>query len=1574
MPTYRLPDGSVPVLLSAETPDLLRAEGAAISEYLGAQPDISCDEVAAMLIRTRTVRRYRALAMVSDRTTLDAAMGAIAAGGSHPSVVTNDKPATPRRTAWIFPGQGGQRRGMGKLFYDGVPAFRAEVDLCHEAFIEAFGESPRDYVLGSAPRVADDNEPARLVQPALFMQMAGLAAMWRSVGVEPNAVVGHSQGEIAAAYVSGAMTLADAAMMVGTRARAVEAIASDKYAMGVIDADRDEAEALLARSSGWAQISVVNSPRMVGISGERHIVADIVERFTEGGRFGRVIGVQYPAHTNLVSQFKDVIFDTAGTKLVADHFTPTEIDCIGGTLGDSITAELPLDEYWFWNLRNAVRFDKAIGTAVERGADTLIELAEHPTLALPVRDTVTAVGKGTEVVIGTSNRSATDLSVFTRNLATVIVGDLRFSLASLRSGQAHQDLPLLDFPHTVMNRQMLWMPLADKATPSRRVISAQTAPAPAVVPVVAVPAPPAPQARSAESAQHVVEEWVRLSRRKTVAPRTIGIVDYTDSQADLAVSVIEQAEAYGATARTIDVAAAGENEAIDTVVILVPQATNQRGVAESVRDAIGQTADFFAERRWWSKPAAAGDYWLVTTGGETVVDADAPPNLAQAAMAAGFRCAGAEYPDVAFRHLDLPADADPVAIAKLVTALHTAAEPELALRGKDLYAKRLVAADESRRRADVSAYDHVLIVGGTGDVGLAYCEYYARRGTRRITLVNRSGETAAVTEALLDIRELGASEVSVLGCDVTDVEAVSRLGRELDRRAVDLVVHAAADLMGISSIELTEVTAGHVEGLMGAKVVGLLNVLDAVDLADGAEVILCSSFAATVGGRGTLVYAAANRMLDALGTRLRAQGLACVSVQWGLWAAHHGAGASDRRGLEAFGYLPLSADDAIAVAQSLSPGNAIVTAFDWERGRSVLSSFGYGPLLSTLSNPATAVPVPTPAPVPAPTPAPTPVPTPALSPTPVPAPAGGVDAAGRLLAMIGQVIGVVDLASIDTARPLVALGLDSLQALELRRQVSVEFGYELPVAELVSGASLDDVIRLIGDRPSAPAPTPAPTPVPTPALSPTPVPAPAGGVDAAGRLLAMIGQVIGVVDLASIDTARPLVALGLDSLQALELRRQVSVEFGYELPVAELVSGASLDDVIRMIGDRPSIGDVGTAKAAVPQSNTPAVPVAIPVAPVDPPPGELIDRVGAVAEEVIGGPLDGDRMRSARTDINLFGLSAMMRSLYPAFADGLAHTEEEIAAAIEFAPRHQWLLRQWLVELGRNGIVEQDARTERYRYVAAVPTPSRSDLGEVCRELGYRPEMATFLGGSNEHLTELVQDRKQLQEILFADGGTAAADAAYRDNLISSYLNRGARAAVADLVGTLQQQRRPVRIMELGAGVGGTTNDVAAGLVGMSVDYFFTDLSDFFLASARKHFAEYPWMRFGIVDMNVDLGSERYDIIIGSNVLHNAHHIGDLLTKLRDRLNPGGALVIIESVHAHAQMLTSVHLLMSPRAGQPQAGVTDVRAGTDRIFLTEDEWVDGFRGAGLTSAVVLPGQGHPLEMLDQRVFVAIRED
>src|SRR5262249_3688938 len=173
---------------------------AAVLGYVTEHPEVTAQAIAGMLFRTRIARKHRTLAMVASREELVTALQAVVDGRAHPPLISTNPPPTPAPIAYLFPGQGSQRPGMGRLFYESVPAFRAAVDACADTFEMQLGESPLNYVLDENVS-ADDT--AVTVQPALFAQMAGLAAMWRSFGVAPSATIGHSQGEIAAAYVSG---------------------------------------------------------------------------------------------------------------------------------------------------------------------------------------------------------------------------------------------------------------------------------------------------------------------------------------------------------------------------------------------------------------------------------------------------------------------------------------------------------------------------------------------------------------------------------------------------------------------------------------------------------------------------------------------------------------------------------------------------------------------------------------------------------------------------------------------------------------------------------------------------------------------------------------------------------------------------------------------------------------------------------------------------------------------------------------------------------------------------------------------------------------------------------------------------------------------------------------------------------------------------------------------------------------------------------------------------------------------------------------------------------------------------
>ncbi|MEV2218826.1 nocobactin polyketide synthase NbtC [Nocardia vinacea] len=1028
MPDYRLPDGTVPVLLSSDTSDGLRGEAAAVLGYLERHPGVTPDRVADMLFRTRMARRRRALAMVDNRDGLLDALRAIVAGAEHPAVVVTDGVATARGIGFVFPGQGSQRPGMGKLFYEISPTFRRAVDDCTAIFEERFGHrEPLHYLLGNEGQFEDH---VRVLQPALMFQMYAFAAMWRAGGVEPAATIGHSQGELAAGAVSGVMTLRDSVLAVTHRALAVDQLSPRGYSMAVLGMDRDQCEALLARHSGWAELSVVNSAHILAISGDRETIVDMVATATARGQFAREIRVAYPAHTSVVSEYREGLEAALGDEMSGPNFIATEIPCYGATLGTTITPDLRHDQYWYWNLRNRVRFDRAI-TAAAADVDTFVEMSEHPMLQLAIQENLSTVRPDPARpqqefrVIGTSLRTAAGLGEFTRNLATVAVHDLNYRWDALRveSDSDTVRLPLRDFPNTVLNAQRLWASYRTETS----------------VPV-------APE----HTATRLAERWVRLERRSLVAPRTMLVVDHTGQCAELAAALCTAANNHGGGATVYDPDQPADTADYNSIVVLLPQLPDLDGPA-----AVAELARFYDARWLPALDATVADCWLVTVGGEAAVADDPAPHLFHGAVSAGFRCIGLENIGTAFRHLDLDA-ADAAQAAKIMRALHAKDEPQLALRASGLYAKRLeVELEPSAGASDDAELEHVVIVGGTGTLGLKFAEYFAGRGARRITLLSRSGETDSVAGRLRVVRQIGTAEVAVVACDVSDEPSVRELATALADTPATMLVHAAVNYV---RAELADVTAEKLFEMAASKIIGTDHLLRLLPLAAGARIVVCSSAAATFGGRGQILYATVNRMLDVLAMRLRAAGANAVAMQWGIWDLEgplHAVGV-DR--IAAAGGQSMDPLDALAVgftehAEIGRPGNRIVMAADWSQLNDIISAVGWGPLLADVLARVE--------------PAPPQVEPTVVAPAVVVVPEAVVPSAGSLSDQVrielGKVMGADGLDAIDSSVPLVALGLDSLQALDFRKRVQAELNRDLPVAAILGGASLDDVVRLMAD-------------------------------------------------------------------------------------------------------------------------------------------------------------------------------------------------------------------------------------------------------------------------------------------------------------------------------------------------------------------------------------------------------------------------------------------------------------------------------------------------------------------------------
>ncbi|MFJ4551150.1 methyltransferase [Streptomyces sp. NPDC088817] len=319
------------------------------------------------------------------------------------------------------------------------------------------------------------------------------------------------------------------------------------------------------------------------------------------------------------------------------------------------------------------------------------------------------------------------------------------------------------------------------------------------------------------------------------------------------------------------------------------------------------------------------------------------------------------------------------------------------------------------------------------------------------------------------------------------------------------------------------------------------------------------------------------------------------------------------------------------------------------------------------------------------------------------------------------------------------------------------------------------------------------------------------------------------------------------------------------------------------------------------------------------------------------------------------------------FRDGGRPGTGDVLDALAVAPRHAWIVRRWLRTLTAEGRLDLDAATSRHH---SLEVPDRRDharalreLDAACRGLGYPASMTRFFRAAAERLPLLLQDRATLHEVLFPEGETNTAQGNYRDSVPSRWANHAAASLIA------RETRRPtaptpLRVLEAGAGVGGTTGTVLEALGDTPVDYLFTDVSPFFLRAAKDVFGDRPGLRHALFDIQADplpqgfeAGSQ--DVVLAANVLHNARHAGRSLAALRELLAPDGLLVLVESCREHYQALTSMYLLMSP-APDEQGWFTDLRADQDRVFLTADEWTRQLDAAGFDPLPVLPHERHPL--------------
>ncbi|MEV8480023.1 SDR family NAD(P)-dependent oxidoreductase [Streptomyces sp. NPDC051173] len=428
----------VPWVVSARSESALGAQAERLLARVG---ELSPLDVGFSLATARGVFEHRAVVLAGDQDGLVEGLSALADGRGVPGVVRGVA-GSRGQAAFVFPGQGSQWAGMAAELLDSSPVFAERVAECAAALVPYVDWSLTGLLRG------DDAawlEQVDVVQPVLWAVMVSLAEVWRSTGVEPAAVIGHSQGEIAAACVAGALSLEDAAKVVALRSKALRALSGRG---GMVSVSLD-VEAVEERLDGRLAVAAVNGPATVVVSGDTDALEELLAGCEADGIRARRIAVDYASHCAHVEEIESALLrDLAG---IAPR--PASVPFYSTVTGSVLETDTLDAAYWYRNLRQTVRFEETVQALLNDGFRLFVESSAHPVLTMGVEQTAEAHNTPITAV-GSLRRDEGGLDRFLISVAEAFVGGASVDWAGLFDGTGARRI---DLPTYAFQYQRYWL-------------------------------------------------------------------------------------------------------------------------------------------------------------------------------------------------------------------------------------------------------------------------------------------------------------------------------------------------------------------------------------------------------------------------------------------------------------------------------------------------------------------------------------------------------------------------------------------------------------------------------------------------------------------------------------------------------------------------------------------------------------------------------------------------------------------------------------------------------------------------------------------------------------------------------------------------------------------------------------------------------------------------------------------------------------------------------------------------------------------------------------------------------------
>jgi acyl transferase domain-containing protein/acyl carrier protein len=1031
--------------LCADSEPALRALAARHAEFIATRPNVTLADYAVTMGRGRSPLPRRLGVIAGSLDELAESLRQHAAGQSVPGTAYGEVRTGQRpKIAFLFTGQGAQYHGMARGLYRTEPVFRAAVDRCdllltgrmEHRLTEVMGLTDLSGLTGAPVPECDRAllSQTRYTQPVLFVLQYALAELWRSWGVMPQLVLGHSVGEYAAACVAGVFSLEAGLDLIVERGSLMQALPPGGTMAAVFASETT----VLPYLVDGVSIAALNGPQETVISGATSALAALCRSLQTAGIDSRLLDVSHAFHSALLDPMLDALEARCATMSMSEPRVPFISNLTGKP---HAPGSAPDARYWRRQAREPVRFAEGVAALRAAGVTALLEIGPHPTLLkLAQRAAPDAAWR----TIASLHRGRDDRREMLTGLQALYLSGLDPVWGA--DGGRRVELPTYSFQRT-----RHWMAPQDAQ------------------------ATEAPAARDAQRTQRTQ----RTSDRQM--PRTIALRWQSTARApralpDRCVIVSDEIEQTREFAHRL----VGVLRAQGSVVVPIEYPGDSGPSASDLRQALADQPGLVIDCRALGRatdpvehdvPAAARALYdlslnllkavaeagsrvgacLLTQGGLAVAAGDALA-LPSMVLPGQWRAAAAEHPErtIVLGDLDPGGALEPDAVPTLLRSLGLD-QPEAALRNACVLTPMLADVDTGAvGLAPLRSDATYLVSGGLGGVGLNITEWLVAGGAGAVVVLGRQ-PPGARQSATLDTLRAAGGRIESVQCDVGDPAALEALRERTLSRLPPLrgVVHAAGVL---ADAPLADQDAAHFDSVARSKLDGAWT-LHAFTLSDPLELfVLCSSVSATFGAAGQANYAAVNGFLDGLAAWRHAQGLPALSVAWGPWANDGMAAAlspAHRARIERQGFGFLTPAAAIECMQRVPAAEPVVAiaVLDAPRLRARARP-GLAPMLGNLTGAALEFAAPTAPPAWDADNAPSTVAPSALT------------LSDCLQSEIARVLGF-EPTELDLDAPLADLGFDSMMAIQLRNAIGHALKIDVPLGALLQGVSTRELVERV---------------------------------------------------------------------------------------------------------------------------------------------------------------------------------------------------------------------------------------------------------------------------------------------------------------------------------------------------------------------------------------------------------------------------------------------------------------------------------------------------------------------------------